>query len=204
MKCPKCGGSVDADSTFCANCGAKVSKDEERVVHSAAPAQQAQQIGKKFQGLLKNLSLGEKIMGAGAIASLIGFFLPWLVINKDVAKSLKLEEKSTATDLGNWAYLLVVLAVGSLALLYFSGGAGFKTKIKYTLYHAVVGTLFAAVCVTLYCAISRFEKWMGETAGTLGAAKETIFSFGSGLWLVVIGGLALIVGAFLVQKENLD
>ncbi len=201
MKCQKCGASNPADGVFCSDCGAKLAKGEERSSNQEAPAQQAGKIAKKFKSLVAKLSRGEKLVAIGAIVGFISFFLPWLSLDKNVAKNMDLQETMSGQYLGGWIWLLPILMLVSLTFLYFSIGAPAKTKIKYSAYHILIGTIFATMGIVLMALMSRVEKWFLESVNQYG--KETIFSFGIGTWLLILGSLAIIVGAFLNQRENL-
>lgn len=202
MKCQKCGTANSADSDFCSNCGAKLGKEEDNSSKQEIPAKQAEKIVKKFQFVLKKLSLGEKLISAGAILALISFLMPWVVLQKSLAKNLDLSETMTGVSFGGWLYLLPISMLVILALLYFSVGASAKVKIKYSSYCLVIGAVFATVCVVFFNMFSRVEKWFFELMKGYGTAED-IFSFGIGCWFLILGSLAIIVGSFLVQKENL-
>jgi hypothetical protein len=200
MKCPKCGGLNPPENSFCVHCGAKLSK--EPVYQGTEPAHQLGEMGGKVNLVLKKLTFKEKIVGVGAILGLISFFLPWLVLSNDLAKSLDVSEKITSRDFGDWTYLLPIFMLVILVFLYFSIGATSKVKIKYHSYFIVIGTVFATIGVMM----SRFQNgFFGNVikpAESVVAEKE-LLSLGNGIWLLIIGSLAIIIGAILVQRENL-
>lgn len=207
MKCPKCNTSNPGDSAFCTSCGAKLNKEEKFEV----PAVQAQKIVKRFKGLLKQLSLAEKIIAVGALVGLVSFFLPWISNPKDVAKGMELPEIMTGRYLGFWAYLVPLLMLVSLALLYFSVGASSKTKIKFTFYQVLIGSVFATAGIVLNSVISQVKNWyskqLGASAGIyaeeISKELEKVFQIEIGVWLLILGCMAMVIGAFLALKENL-
>lgn len=127
MKCPKCGGSNEAAAAFCVSCGAKLGKEKSL---GENPAKQAEMIGKKFSLVIKKLTLGEKLIGIGAILGLISFFLTWLSVNENIATTFSIPEKMRGKDFSGWLYLLPILMLVSLVLLYFLVGATEKLKLN--------------------------------------------------------------------------
>ena len=203
MKCSNCGTSNPAESAFCINCGAKLG-GKEGSSRQETPAKQAEIIGKRFNILIKKLTLGEKLVGIGAILGLISFFLTWMTVHKDIANTFSISEKMTGKDFGSWVYLLPILMIVSLVLLYFSVGAVTKTKIKYSSYYTVIGTFFATTGIVLFSVMAKVKSWLLEVMkGYSGELEEELFSFGIGWWLLVLGSLVIIVGAFLIERENL-
>lgn len=52
--------------------------------------------------------------------------------------------------------------------------------------------------------MGKIKGWLLEPMkGYGGEIEQKLFSFGIGWWLLVLGSLAMIIGAFLVQRENL-
>jgi hypothetical protein len=222
MKCHKCGVSNEADVTFCSECGAKLAKEEHR--EFIAPARQAEKIGKEMGReaekigkevgkkaeeigkqvgaragiLLGRLTRGEKVVGAGALAALISFFVPWFSLAGYLAENLNIPEKISGLVFGGWAWLLPALTLASLALLYFSIGASAKTKAKRSSYYLLVGAVFATTAIVAKVVVGQIERWVSE-ATIIGKPLTVEF----GWWLLVLGSLTIIVGAFLVQRENL-
>lgn len=204
MKCPKCDTLNPAENTFCVHCGAKLSK--ETVIPKGESPSQIGETGGKIDSILKKLTLKEKIVGGGAILCLISFFMPWLILSKELAKSLELSEEVVGKNMGDWAYLLPALMLAVLWFLYSSIGAASKVKIRHNSYSIIIGTIFATVGIVLYGVMSKLQSWFFETIvkPSGGAISEKdILSLGNGVWLLIIGSLMIIVGAILSQKENL-
>jgi hypothetical protein len=200
MKCQKCGASSSGDSAFCSECGAKLSKE----VHSEkeeAPAEQAEQVVKRFKSIVGKFGFGEKLVGAGAIVGLISFFLPWISFDKYVARDLNLPQSMSGAGIGGWMYLLPILMAGILVLLYFSMGSPAKTKIKRASYYLVIGTVFETASITALILTAQISHWLSQSGAPISISDMLTFAFG--WWLVVLANLAIIAGAFLIQKAYL-
>jgi hypothetical protein len=168
------------------------------------PAQQAEKLAKNFGFLVKRLSRGEKAVGLGAILCLISFFLPWLIFSASAVKYMDLPKSLTGTSVGGWAYLLLVLMIVSLGLWYFSIGAATHAKIKHSSYQILMGTVFLTTAIVMRGLISRVWGWFLESTSQFGSEMtKNLFSFSWGWWLLALGALLIIIGALLVQKENL-
>lgn len=243
MQCPKCGSSVEQGSAFCTNCGAKLVSEVKResppsprqeapVRQEArttkevsakevsalkeASTKQAQKVVKNIKSLIKTLSLGEKIIAIGAILGFISFFLPW------VSNPEKTSESLIGKDFGIFFWLLPFLMLLSLGLLYFSRGASARTKLKFSFYQVVIGTMFATGGIVLMSAISRTKNWFlkpltevfeslssymgyygGSASEEMSKEFEKLFQFEFGIWILIFASLAILIGALLVQRENL-
>jgi len=87
MFCTSCGKENPANTAFCASCGASLQSVSAIAVPASAvpatpPAAQAAMAnaGKMASSFVASLSTAEKIIGAGAVVALIGFFLPFIAI----------------------------------------------------------------------------------------------------------------------------
>lgn len=173
----------------------------------------AQPTGKSAKGLtsiIKNFSLGEKIIAIGAIAGIVGFFLPWYSNPEDFAESLDISEEMAGTDIAGLAYLVPLLFIASLVILYLSAGKGAKVKIKFSFFQVLIGTVLATAGIVINGAVSKIKDWFVDELGDILQATEAlskeveeVYHFEFGFWLLILGALAIIVGAFLVQRNNL-
>lgn len=172
------------------------------ILKGSAPAEQMEKVGKKFKSILKKLSRGEKIVALGAILSFISFFLTWLSVNKYVAANLDLSENMSGRHFGALIYLLPILMIIILIMLYFSIGASEKTKAKRAAYPLIIGTVFATMAVVLFVALLKIQHEFFSATG-YSSGGESVFTIGFGWWVLLIGSLMLVVGAFSVQRKNL-
>lgn len=161
------------------------------ITKGSAPAEQMEKVGKKFKSILKKLSQGEKIIAIGAILSFISFFLTWFSVNKYIARNLDISENMSGRHFSSLLYLLPILMIVILFMLYSSIGASEKTKTRRAAYPLIIGTVFATMAIVLLAALLKIQ------------GDESIFTVGFGWWVLLIGSLALIVGAFSVQRKNL-
>lgn len=199
MKCSKCGLGDESGSAYCAKCGAPLVKG----VGDSTPAQQAAQISSKFKGILKMMTLGEKILGAGIILNIISFFLPWISFNENLAKAQKISETLNGAKISGWAYLLPLAMLVCLVILYFSVGADTKSKIRKSTYQAIAGAVFLAVVVIGYAVMSRLDNFLSGLLQLVSGDKTELLGIGSGMYILFLGSLMMICGALLIQKENL-
>ena len=172
-----------------------------------------QQSGKSnnITSMVKNFSLGEKIIGIGAVAGIVSFFLTWFSYPDDFAESMDISEEVTGMDIAGWAYLIPALMIVSLVILYLSSTKGSRAKVKFSSIQIFIGTVVATLGITIYQTLSSVKEWiseeMGDAAGGLarGLTKEMeeISQPEIGFWIFIAGALAIIVGAYLVQKRNL-
>jgi len=172
------------------------------------PVQQSGKSNKNITSMVKNFSLGEKIIGIGAIAGIVSFFLTWFSYPDDFAESMDISEEVTGMDIGSWAYLIPALMIVSLVILYLSSNKGSKAKIKFSSIQIFIGTVVATLGITVYQTLSSVKEWISEEMSD-GLAKgltkemEEISQPEIGFWIFIAGALAVIVGAYLVQKRNL-
>ena len=219
MICPNCGRENEEGSKFCISCGTdlsqgkKVAKETSPAVKEITPAKQAAQMGERTKKVWKGFSLSEKIMCVGVLVSLIAFFLPWLS-GKDLVELFELAEKGGTTLNGlqvaksfGWIYLHPFLMLVSLGLVYFSQGASNFTKILLARWQIVIGTVFTFEGVGGIIVFSKIISFIGDMAkgfgGYFGGPTEANIAIGIGWWLLTFGAIAILVGAFRIQKELL-
>jgi hypothetical protein len=89
------------------------------------------------ESLIAAMTLGEKISGAGAIAAVVGFFMPWFTV-AGTATSL------SGLDLGKTIgaiYLILLNAIGAAALCYLSSKALPSRKLLFAGYLVLIGAI---------------------------------------------------------------
>jgi hypothetical protein len=198
MNCSACGKSNADGVSFCEFCGAGLRSGSALNSEPAgkAPAQPAPpsaaevaQMGKSF---LSALSLGEKFAGAGVIAAVFGFFLPWI----------------STPDLGPLGGLLGQLGASELNHISLSGVdmAKFVGAVYLVLLVAI------AAGVLLYCSrrvatphkllMAGFLVMIGSLCGP-GIIVDLLFVpmiqsvSGMGLWLLGLGFCSIAAGGLI-------
>jgi hypothetical protein len=173
------------------------------------PAQQAEKIAEKVKASIdvatrktKHIWFGfsrpEKIIAVGALVGLVAFFLPWVSVGRESISGLKAGSQST------YAYLLPLLMVVSLALLYFTQGASESGKTLAARWQIVIGSFGATIGLIMISFISAITSLLGNLmGGGFGALlgwSSSGASVGIGVYLFVLGTLAIVVGAFKLQR----
>ena len=200
MNCSACG-NANADSvSFCEFCGADLrSRSIPNVEASirqpaAAPpappsAAEVAAMGKSF---LASLSLGEKFIGAGAIAAAFGFFLPW-VSTPDMGPLSGLLGQLGASELNHVSlsgvdmakfvgavYLILLAAIASGVLFYFSRRAASPQKLLMGGFQVMIGSICGpGIIVELL-----FVPLIQSVAG-------------AGLWLMGLGFCSIAAGGLI-------
>ena len=168
MNCSACGKANADGVSFCEFCGANMRAQSATtpvmatpVGAPAAPAQppapsaaDVAQMGKSF---FNALSLGEKFIGPGVIAAVIGFFLPW-VSTPDLgslgglfgslgagAGASEINHLSysgvDAAKLSGAVYLVLLAAIASGVLLYLSRRVAPPQKLLMGGFQVMIGSL---------------------------------------------------------------
>lgn len=196
MVCPACKNSVPDGSVFCEFCGSDVSgrpairsvagtgsaaaaPSLRRIANEPASEPSAAALAEIGGALIKRLSLGEKLSGAGAMASVIGFFLPWLT-GPDL-KSLgsassfsALFSAATATSYSGldgakvWgaAYLILAAAIASAVLFFAASKGTVSRKLRIGGFQVMIGALigpaaiFALLFVPLMQSVAGLGFWL--------------------------------------------
>ena len=154
------------------------------------------QIGKSF---ISSLAPGEKFIGVGVLAAVIGFFLPAISISvSDKAAQLIAfllgplapvgsgDETHTSisffdiTKILGVAYFFLLLAVGSGVLFYFSRRAAAPRKLLFGGFQIVIGSLYGPSMILGLL----FIPGMGLAAGI-------------GYWLLCLGYCAIAAGGLI-------
>ncbi|MGA2673034.1 MAG: hypothetical protein ABSE99_07370 [Terracidiphilus sp.] len=146
-------------------------------------------MGKSF---LNSLSLGEKFIGAGAIAAAFGFFLPW-VSTPDMGPLSGLLGQLGASELNHVSlsgvdmakvvgavYLILLAAIASGVLFYFSRRAASPQKLLMGGFQVMIGSICGpGIIVELL-----FVPLIQSVAG-------------AGLWLMGLGFCSIAAGGLI-------
>ena len=190
--------------SFCEFCGADLRRvaipNMSSTPQAAALAQpqmaapSAAEVAQLGKSLLKSLSLGEKFAAGGVIAAVLGFFLPFLSA-PDLGPLTELLSKGnpTGADLAHASvslfeaskilgviYFLLLAAIGSGVLFYFSRKAPYAQKMLMSGFQVMIGSLFGP---TLIAALF-FVPMVQSVAG-------------AGYWLVSLGYCCIAAGGLI-------
>jgi hypothetical protein len=130
--------------------------------------------------LIASMSMGEKISGAGAVAAVVSFFLPWI-------SSAALGTSSSGLDLSKTdgsAYLIPLLAIGAAALCYLSSKAPASRKLLLAGYLVLIGALCGPAILLSLILVSQLQSVAGF-----------------GLWLLALGYTAIAAGGLMTIRE---
>lgn len=125
------------------------------------------------QTIVAAMSLGEKISGAGAIAALISFFLPWI-------SAAMLGTSSSGLDLAKTdgaTYFIPLLAIAAAALCYLSSKGAPAKKLMFAGYLVLIGALCGPAILLSLVLVSQLQSVAGF-----------------GLWLLALGYTAIAAG----------
>ena len=201
MNCSACGKANADGVSFCEYCGANMRAQSATNPVMAAPGgapaapapPSAAQVAQMGRSLLGTFSLGEKLAGAGAIAAVIGFFLPWVSM-PDLGTLTPLLGQLGGADLSHisvngvdlaklvgavYLYLLAAIAAG--ILLYFSSKATTSQRLLMAGFLVMIGSL----CGPGTIATLLFVPLIQSVAG-------------AGLWLFGLGYCAIAAGGLII------
>lgn len=195
MICPACGkANIDA-SAFCEQCGTRLQAQPAINPGTATPGPaptapfgfpgppavappgaSSGQVG----AVIANMSLGEKIAGAGAVAAAVGFFLPWITVAGAQASysGFDLAKSSTAT------YLILLNVIAAGVLCYLSSQAAPGKKLLYAGYLVFMGAICGPSIVLSLLLVSQLSSIAGF-----------------GLWLVGLGYFAIAEGGLIIIRN---
>jgi hypothetical protein len=152
------------------------------------------QMGKS---LLGSLTLGEKFVGAGTIAAVLGFFFPWIsspdlgplsgVLGQLGASELN-HVSLSGVDLGKFVgavYLILLTAIASGVLFYFSRRATSPQKLLMGGFLVMIGSLCGPAIIVLLLFVPLVQTVAGAGLWLLGLGFCSIAAGG----LVTIGAL---------------
>jgi hypothetical protein len=201
MNCVACG-KANADSvTFCEFCGARLrsggaSTSEPQVVRTPPPPSAAE-VAQMGKSILSSLTLGEKFVCAGAIAATVGFFLPWFsspdlgelgsLLGQIGAGGLNKVSLSglDAAKLIGAVYFILLAAIASGVLFYFSRKAASAQKLLIGGFQVMIGSLFGPVVIGALFFVPMIQSVAGAGFWLLGLGFCSIAAGG----LITIGAL---------------
>ncbi len=208
--CKNCGASNLEQARFCAECGGALNIDisPNDNIKERTPAQQATEAAEKARikagifaaktkHIWSNLTRGEKIMVVGAFVAFIAFFLPWISVSGKYVNGPKIGSETW------YVYLLPLSMLVSVALIYFTQGATTNCKVLIASWQIVIGALWSSISLLLVIAVRTIINAMQEVMGGFGAflgAGSPSANTGVGIYLVIAGSIAIVVGAFKLQS----
>jgi zinc-ribbon domain len=206
MFCPACGKENVATVSFCTFCGAPLA--------SAVPAGPAATVAaipsppagpsaaanasKMATSFLASLPLAEKIIGAGAVVALIGFFLPFVAIPglgdlaamtmPDPTGGSGIPSSSLSllglTKFAGAVYFILLGALASAGLLYLSRTAAYARKMLLSGIQVMIGSMVGPG--TLLALL--FASTVRSVAGI-------------GFWIVSLGYCCIVAGGLMTIAQ---
>ncbi len=200
MNCSACGKANRDGASFCEYCGASMQAQLATNPLTAAPgpapaapvAVPAAQVVQMGESLIGKLSMGEKFSGAGALAAVVGFFLPWISASNQGAASPLLGAAGAARislsglDLAKAVgavYLILLIAIAAGALCYFSSKAAASRKLMIAGYLVLLGALCGPGNLLALLFVSKVQSVAGF-----------------GLWLLALGYTAIAAGGLMTIR----
>lgn len=196
MTCPSCGRDNAAAVSFCTFCGSALPATAAAPIQTSLPPAHsaAANAGKMATSFLASLTLTEKIVGAGALIAIIGFFLPFIAIPGfgDIA-AMAMPDPTGAPDMPSSSlsllgltkfagavYFILLGALVSAGLLYLARSAGYSRKMLLSGIQVMIGSMVGP--------------------GTLLALlfASTVRSVASaGFWIVSLGYCSIVAGGLM-------
>jgi hypothetical protein len=119
------------------------------------------------------MSLGEKFIGVGTIAAVLGFFLPWIStpelgslsgifaqLGASEASHVSISGVDAAKVVGS-VYFILLAGIASGVLFYFSRKALFAQKLLITGFQVMIGSLFGPLLIALLLFIPMIQSVAG-------------------------------------------
>jgi hypothetical protein len=202
MFCPACGKENAATVAFCTYCGVPLQQAAAPAapIQASAPAapSAAANAGKMATSFLAALTLPEKIIGAGAVVALIGFFLPFIAIPglgdlaamavPDPTGGSGIPSSSLSLmGLGKFAgavYFILLGAIASGALVYLARTANYARKMLLSGIQVMIGSMVGPG--TLLALL--FASTVRSVAGV-------------GFWVVSLGYCAIVAGGLMTIAQ---
>jgi hypothetical protein len=144
------------------------------------------------KSLLGSLSLGEKFVGAGTIAAVFGFFMPW-ISTPDLGPLASLFGQAGAAELNHISlsgvdlakfvgavYFILLAAIAAGVLFYFSRKAAAPQKLLMGGFLVMIGSL----CGPMFIATLLFVPMIQSVSGM-------------GLWLLGLGFCSIAAGGLI-------
>lgn len=203
MLCTSCGKGNAAAVSFCEFCGVNLRAPVPAgvpmaVVASPAPdpAAAAAVIAEAGKSLFRSLTLGEKFAGIGAVAAMIGFFLPFLS-SPDLGELSAMlggrlggapgRASLSLLDIGKlWGavYFIFLAGLGSALLFWFARSAAASRKLVMNGFQIMIGSLLGPMLlVSLF-----FVPLVQSVAGL-------------GFWLTALGFCAIATGGLIAIAQ---
>jgi len=132
------------------------------------------------ESLIANMSLGEKIAGGGAVAAVIGFFMPWISIAGTTTSYSGLDLGKTIGAV----YLVLLNGVVCAALCYMSTKADPPKKLRIAGQLTYLGALCGPATLTSLIFVSKVQS-----------------TSGFGLWLFALGFTAVATGGMMIIRN---
>lgn len=203
MFCTACGKENAATVSFCTFCGAPLHATAPAGPAVAAPAissgpSAAANAGKMATSFLAALSLPEKIIGAGAVVALIGFFLPFIAIPglgelaamsmPDPTGAGQIPSSSLSllglTKFAGAVYFILLGALASAGLVYLARTAGYARKMLLSGIQVMIGSMIGPG--TLLALL--FASTVRSVAGV-------------GFWIVSLGYCCIVAGGLMTIAQ---
>ncbi len=144
------------------------------------------------------LSLGEKLLGAGAIVLLISVFLPWYGFSSTSIVGSFSDKVSLMSGSGGIAFLILaacVVAVGAVLLrmlgIFDIGDQGVPEAT------VVLGAAVVAVLLTVWKFLS-----VPSGGGSFGEFGSAGYGRSYGAYIALVAAIALVAGAFMKFQEE--
>lgn len=200
MNCSACGKPNVDGVSFCEFCGARLSagstSSTPQVAKTASTPPSAAEVAQMGKSFLNSLSLGEKFIGAGTVAAVLGFFLPW-VSTPDLGPLAGLLGQAGASELNHIslsgvdvakfvgaAYFILLAAIAAGVLFYFSRKAVNAQKLLISGFQVMIGSLFGPG----YIGALLFVPMIQSVAG-------------AGFWLLGLGFCSIAAGGLISIAE---
>src|SRR5580698_1061330 len=185
MICTACGKANLDNAVFCEQCGTRMQAQPAAIPAAAMPGPapaapyaypvppsapppgaSPAQFAQMGESLIASMTTGEKVAGAGAVAAVVGFFLPWASI-AGTATSY------SGLDLGKAigaVYLVLLNGIVSAVLVYLSSKATPSKKLLYAGQLTYLGALCGPATLTSLIFVPKVQTGSGI-----------------GLWLFALG-----------------
>jgi hypothetical protein len=199
MICTACGKTNVDSAVFCEQCGTSLRAQPAGPGVAAPPPPppapfpphagpvpvSGAQFAQQGEALIASLSLGEKISGVGAIAAVVGFFMPWIsysVPGLAAATTTSLSGLDLGKSIGA-VYLILLNAGIAAALCYLSSKAVPARKLAIAGWLVFIGALCGPANLMALIFVSKVQ---------------TIAGFG--FWLVSLGYTAIATGGLMTIR----
>lgn len=214
MTCPSCAKANAEGVSFCEFCGvdlrqtvfasagngapAAVLTQPAVAVQTAVATPSAADMAKIGKSLLATLSLGEKFVGAGAVAATLGFFLPFISApDLGPLSGLLSNINSPAASIARASYSLLDIAkllgaiyfillagIAAGVLFYFARTARYSTRLLMNGFQVMIGSLFGPTFLFALLFVPMIQSVAG-----------------SGYWLLALGFCAVAAGGLIAIAQ---